>query len=109
MKTQNKVQLIGYAGHEPQVKEFSSGSKKATLNLATHHPVKKQNGEREWITTWHKVIAWNERAEYLADNFIKGSHLMVEGSLIYRTYEDKQGHTRYVTEIRANFFVNLDR
>lgn len=109
MKTQNKVQLIGYAGSEPQVRLFASGSKKASLSVATHHPRKKDTGEVEWVTTWHSIIAWNERAEYLAENFIKGSHLLVEGSLVYRTYEDKQGHTRYITEIKANYFLNLDR
>jgi Single-strand binding protein family len=68
-----------------------------------------KNGERKWITIWHDVIAWDKTADYAERNFVKGSKILVEGELTYRTYADQQGHTRYLTQITAKNLLNLDR
>jgi single-strand DNA-binding protein len=107
MKTQNKVQLIGYAGDDPELRTLPSGTKKAYMRIATH--VKSKEKEDEWIPTWHNIVAWDEHAQRLADNFSKGSHMMVEGALYYRSYQDKTGQTMHVTEINTSHFLNLDR
>jgi single-strand DNA-binding protein len=109
MKTLNKVQLIGYLGEDPKVLNCANGSKLVKLNLATHHPGKNEKGDKVYVSCWHSVIAFDKPAEIAEKNFTKGSHVMVEGHLVYNTYEDKNGHTRYVTEIKAAYFTNLDR
>jgi single-strand DNA-binding protein len=109
MKTQNKVQLIGYVGNDPVIRQFESGSKTVRLRIATHWPLIKENGEKQWATTWHTAIAWNRKAELMADQFSKGSHILIEGALQYREYTDKNGQLRSVTEIKAIYFLNLDR
>jgi single-strand DNA-binding protein len=55
------------------------------------------------------VVAWDKVAAYAENNFVKGSRILVDGQIIYRTYPDRQGHLRYVTEIKANSLQNLDR
>ncbi|MEO8173116.1 MAG: single-stranded DNA-binding protein [Sediminibacterium sp.] len=107
MKTQNRVNLVGYVGDDPVLRTLPSGTMKAFIRVATH--IQSKETKDEWIPTWHNVIAWNEDAQKLADNFSKGSHILLEGSLQYRTYADKQGQTQYVTEISTTHFLNLDR
>lgn len=109
MKTQNKVELIGYVGKDPAVFTLPSGDKKVNFRLATHVPSKKDNGETEWVPTWHNVVAMRSKAETALTHFIKGSHVMVIGSLVYRNYTDKEGISRMITEIVASRFIDLDR
>jgi single-strand DNA-binding protein len=111
MKERNVIQLIGYVGDEPAVKKFNNGNQVARIRVATHAPVKTEGNEQnpKFSTTWHTVVAWAESAVYAANNFIKGSRIMVDGKLIYRTYLDKTGHTRFITEIIAYSLTNLDR
>lgn len=109
MKTQNSVQLIGYLGCDPIIKTRPDGTSLARIRLATDFYRKNEDGSIFRKTTWHEVIAWNRLAEKVTGQFIKGSHILVEGSIEYRTYEDKAGHTRYITEIRASKLLNLDR
>ena len=108
MKTQNKVQLIGYLGKDPVILITEKG-KIAKIDLATDVFIKDESGKSVRITTWHAVVAWDNKAEEVENNFIKGSHVLVEGQIIYRTYPDIAGHLRYVTEIKAQTLMNLDR
>ncbi len=96
MKTQNKVQLIGYVGNDPVIKTASNGSKLARIRMATNTFFKNEQGEKITHTSWHDVIAWKKKAEMAENNFLKGSHILIEGHIIYRTYEDKAGHRRRV-------------
>jgi len=106
---QNKVQLIGYVGTSPVMKKLPDGSKRAGLRVATHHLIKKKDGTKDYQTIWHDVVAWDKTAEYAERSFVRGSHIIVEGSIVYRTYADQLGHTRYLTFIQAKNLVNLDR
>ncbi len=109
MKTINKVELIGYLGLDPIVTTTDKGVKKAVLRVATHYYTKGTGDEKTPHTVWHDVVAWEKKAEAVENNYIKGSHIRIEGKLVYRTYEDKAGHTRYVTEVKAETLMNLDR
>jgi single-strand DNA-binding protein len=106
---QNSIQLIGYVGKDPIVKVWNNGNKRANLRVATHHLIKTPGKEKLFATTWHEVIAWDHAADYAERSFVKGSHILVDGSIVYRTYPDATGHTRYVTEIKADTLINLDR
>ena len=109
MKTQNNVQLIGYLGIDPVIRKFPNGNVKASLRLATDIYRKDDTGKVFRKVTWHNIVAWGTMAEKMANDFIKGSHVMVQGELIHSTYEDLTGHTRYVSEIKAKTLMNLDR
>jgi single-strand DNA-binding protein len=102
----NKVTLIGNLGQDPEVKHFDSGSCNAKFSLATSQKRKNKEGDLETETQWHNVILWGKQAE-LAEKFLqKGSKVYVEGSIKYRSYDDKDGVTKYITEIMG-FIVNF--
>jgi single-strand DNA-binding protein len=106
----NYVLLIGYVGLDIVMKTASNGSKRVSLRVATHNG-SRRNEKGQFIdkSTWHDVVAWDKTAEYAERSFVKGSKLLVEGKIIYKTYADKHGHKRYVTEIKAYSLQNLDR
>jgi len=80
------------------------------FRLATHHRIPSKEKEAQYVSTWHRVVAWeNKMIEEIAGNALKGSHVMVEGMLSYRSYTDEQGKTHHVSEIKATSFYNLDR
>ena len=99
----NKVQLIGNLGRDPEVRSTANGSKVATLSVATSRRWKNKAGEDQEKTEWHRVVLWNNRGSGLADvaerYLKKGDRVFVEGRVEYRTWEDRDGKTRYSTEI----------
>lgn len=107
----NKVILIGNLGADPEVRSTSSGSRVATISLATSRVWKNQAGERQEKTEWHRVVLWNNRGSSLADVVEryckKGDKVYVEGSIEYRTWQDREGQTRYTTEITARELIML--
>jgi single stranded DNA-binding protein len=107
MKTKSTTQLIGYLGTDPVIKKCSNGRLLATLRIATDTRIEK-GGAITYRPTWHNVAVWGELVNRL-DNVIKGSHVLVEGSLEYQIYIDGSGHKRYVTEVNAHSFTDLDR
>lgn len=101
----NKVQLIGHLGMNPEVKDFENGKKLAKFSVATKQSYRDTNGDKVEDTQWHNVIAWGKDAE-LAEKFLaKGSYVTIEGRIVYRNYEDKEGQKRYVTEIVLNDMI----
>ena len=105
----NRVQLIGNLGAAPEVRNLNSGKKVAQFSMATSETYKNSAGERVQETQWHQVVVWNKLAE-IAENFLdKGKRVAVEGKLTYRSYEDKNGVKRYVTEIVASDILMLDK
>ena len=103
----NKVQLIGNLGVDPELKNLESGKTVARLSLATSETYKKGSGENVTETQWHNLVAWGKTAEIAGKYLKKGSRIAVEGKLINRSYEDKKGVKRYVTEILVNEFLML--
>lgn len=108
MKSLNHIQLIGYLGKDPQFIKFKTGKEMARLRMATDTYVH-EAGERKKYTEWHTIKIWGPQVERIRNYLIKGSHVLVDGRLGYSSYTDKDGQTRYFTEIRANYLVDLDR
>lgn len=109
MKTKNSVQLIGYLGKDPMLKTAVNGSNFARLSVATDYFRRRKDGTIVKKTNWHNVLVWDWLAEKIPGNFITGSHVLVEGDIRNRTYKDKQGIIRLITEFHASVLLNLDR
>ena len=95
----NKVQLIGHVGNDPEIKTFDGGKKLAKLNVATNESYKNDKGEKVEDTQWHSLIAWGKTADIIENYVVKGKEIAIEGKLTHRSYEDKTGEKRYVTEV----------
>ena len=108
MKTQNEVQLIGYLGQDPMISTAANGSKRAYLRLATDRYRKLEDGSAWKQTTWHDIVVWDKKASKVENDFIKGSHVLVEGQIEHRRYF-KNNERRFITQIRATKVMNLDR
>ncbi len=103
----NKVQLIGRLGQDPDIKTLDSGKKVAHFTMATNENFKSADGTKTEETTWHSIVAWNGLAE-LASNYLKkGREVCIEGRISYRSYTDKNGLPKSVTEIVASDLVLL--
>jgi single-strand DNA-binding protein len=105
----NKVQLIGHLGLHPEIRVFESGTKIARMRMATNESYKNSDGERITETMWHQLVAWGHLADIAEKYLQKGSELMIEGKLTNRQYTDKEGITRYVTEIQVSELLMLDK
>lgn len=103
----NHVQLIGNVGQEPTITNLESGKKVARFSLATNEFFKNTNGEKTQNTEWHTVVAWGKTAEIIEKYAGKGKEIGVSGKLKSRSYEDKDGIKRYVTEVEANEILLL--
>lgn len=105
----NRVQLIGNLGKDVELFNFDSGSKKAILTLATNEYYKNNKGEKVTDTQWHTIVAWGNLAELMASSLEKGNEVVVNGKLTQRSYDDKQGNKRFVTEVVANEFMRVTK
>ncbi|TXG39563.1 single-stranded DNA-binding protein [Seonamhaeicola maritimus] len=95
----NKVQLIGNIGQEPVITMLESGKKVARLSLATNESYKNSEGEKQTDTNWHTLVAWGKTADIIEKYVTKGKEIAIEGKLNSRSYDDKEGNKRYVTEV----------
>jgi len=103
----NRVQIIGNLGADPELRTTTNGARVASLSVATSRRWNDRQGQQQEKTEWHKVIFWEKLAE-LCERYLKrGDRVYVEGSIEYRQYEDKEGQTRYVTEIRGREIIML--
>jgi len=103
----NKVQLIGNLGNSPEVKTFDGGRKTVRFSMATNESYRNSQGERITETQWHNLIAWGKLAD-IAERFLeKGKEVAIEGKLINRSYQDREGNKRYITEIQVNELLLL--
>ena len=105
----NSVQLVGHLGKSVDVKSLPSGSKVASVSMATNDYYKNNKGETVQDTQWHNLVAWGSIAESMGKYLEKGSEIMVQGKLVYNTYEDKDGNSRTNSEIRVNEFIKLSK
>jgi len=95
----NKVILVGNLGKDPELRYTPSGAAVATFSLATTSPFKDRDGNR--TTEWHNVVAWRQLAEICGKYLHKGKQVYVEGRIQTRSYDDRDGNKRYITEIIA--------
>jgi len=104
----NRVQLIGHVGQEPEVKTINN-KKVATLTIATNDFYYNEKSDKVEQTEWHRVTAWGKTAEIIEKYVIKGKEIAVEGKLTHRSYDDKDGNKRYVTEILVSELLLLGK
>jgi single-strand DNA-binding protein len=98
----NKVQLIGHLGKQPDVHTTETGKKWARFSVATNEVYRSAKGDKVTETQWHNLVAWGKVAE-IAEKFLnKGSEVAIEGKLVNRSYTDKEGNKKYVTEVQVN-------
>jgi single-strand DNA-binding protein len=109
MASMNKVELIGNLGTDVDIRFTSNGNAVANLRLATNRKYKNKAGETKSDTQWHRVVVWGKRAESCAEFLKKGSPVYLSGRLQTRSWEDKDGITRYTTEIVAEDVQFLGR
>ncbi len=100
--TLNKVQLIGRLGKDPELRYTPAGVAVATMTIATNESYKDKDGKMVENTDWHRVVAWRKLAEICGQYLRKGSLVYFEGKLKTRSYEDRDGVKKYVTEIVAD-------
>ena len=103
----NKAILIGNLGSDPEIRTTAGGTRVANFNVATSRSWTGRDGQQQEKTEWHKIVAWDKLAD-IAERFLKkGERVYIEGEIEYRSYEDKEGVTKYVTEIRAREMMML--
>ena len=108
MRSVNKVILLGHLGADPEVRYTQGGTAVANLRIATNESYNdKTSGERIEKTEWHRVVAWGKLAEIVGQYLTKGRQVYIEGQLQTRQWQDKDGNTRYSTEVRASDLVML--
>ncbi|MGJ8551040.1 single-stranded DNA-binding protein [Winogradskyella wichelsiae] len=105
----NKVQLIGNLGNDPEITNFESGKRLAKFSVATNETYKNAKGEKVTDTQWHNVVAWGKTAEVVEKFVTKGKEVAIEGKLTSRSWEDKDGVKRYITEIVCSELLMLGK
>lgn len=95
----NKVILVGNLGKDPEVKYLEGGIAIAKFPLATTEQIKDKNGQRQDQTEWHNIVLWRGLAEIAEKYLRKGQTIYLEGKIRSRSYDDKDGNKRYITEI----------
>lgn len=103
----NRVTLIGNLGQDPEIKTTENGKKVAHFSIATNDGFKNAEGQKVTETTWHNCVAWNGLADTVSRFLKKGQEVALEGRIVYRTYEDKKGVSKNITEIYLNDLVFL--
>lgn len=106
----NKVILLGNLGKDPEIRNLDNNVKKASFPVATSEVIKDRNtGEKRTETEWHNVVMWRSLADVAEKYLRKGNQIYLEGKIKSRSYTDRDGNTRYITEIVAENFVMLSR
>ena len=111
MASVNKVIIVGNLGKDPEIRTTSNGSRVASFSVATSRVWNDQGGSKQEKTEWHRCVVWNTKSSQLADiveRYVhKGDKLFVEGRIEYRQWQDKDGQTRYSTEINVRELIML--
>jgi single-strand DNA-binding protein len=109
MKGLNKVTLIGNLGNDPEILTLEGGTALAKFSIATNESFRNEKGDLVTQTEWHNILLWRSLAENAAKYLKKGSLVYLEGKLKTRSYSDKDGIKRYVTEIIGESFIVLNK
>lgn len=105
----NSVRLTGFLGNDPEVRKFGENKSLARVSIAVNERFKNQQGEWLTDTQWHHLVLWGKHAVFAEKNLKKGSEVSIEGKLINRSYVDKEGDAKYVTEIVVNEIHTFQR
>ena len=109
MGSVNKAILVGNLGRDAELRYTPGGAAVATLSLATTEIWNDKSGQRQEKTEWHRIVLWGKQAETLQEYLLKGRQIFVEGRLQTRKWDDRDGNTKYTTEVRADRVVLLGR
>ena len=105
----NSVQLIGHLGADPKSHKFENGGLKVSFSMATNDYYRDKNGEKVKETEWHNIAAFGKTAEIAGKYLKKGSEVILRGKLTTRSWDDKDGNKKYMTEIVANEIVMFNK
>ena len=105
----NKVQLIGNLGKDPEIVNLESGKTLAKFSIATNESYKNAQGEKITDTQWHNIVAWGKTAQIIEKYVGKGKEVAIEGKLTSRSYDDKDGNKRYITEVVCSELLMLGK
>src|SRR5688500_9770823 len=99
--------MIGNLGSKPEVKNTETGKKLAQFSIATHESYRNAKGEKVTETQWHRVVAWGKVAEVAEKYLDKGKEVAIEGKLVTRSYNDKEGSKKFITEVQVGELLML--
>ena len=105
----NKVQLIGNVGQQPDVRVTENGHKMARFSIATHQVYNDAGGKKITETQWHNLVAWGKLAETVEKYVPSGREIAIEGKLVHRSYTDKEGAKKYITEVQVGEILLLGK
>lgn len=105
----NKVILVGNLGKDPDLRYTASGTAVCNFSIATTESYKDRDGNKQEKTEWHSIVAWRQLAEICGKYLVKGKQVYIEGKLQTRKWEDRDGNTRYTTEVVADQMQMLGR
>jgi single-strand DNA-binding protein len=105
----NSVQLVGNIGKDIILTTFDKGSQKASITIAVSEFYANIKGEKVKKTEWYNLIAWGKIAQLMSESLTKGNEIAVQGKLSSRTYQDKEGKTKYITEVIVSEFYKVNR
>src|SRR6478672_3322128 len=97
----NKVILVGRLGQNPEIRYTPSGAAVSNFSVATNESWTDKSGQKQERTEWHKVVVWGKLAELCGQYLAKGRQVYLEGRLQTRQWQDKDGQTKYTTEVQA--------
>ena len=103
----NKACILGNAGKDAEIRYTNNGKAVATFSIATSESWKDQSGAMQERTTWHNIVAWERLAEICGNYVKKGKQLYIEGRIQNRSYDDKDGVKKYISEIVATDLILL--
>jgi len=109
MASLNKVLLIGNLGRDPELRYTPSGRAVANFSIATTEQWKDKEGQKQDRTDWHNIVLWGRQAEIAKDYLRKGKQIYLEGRIQTRSYDDKEGNKKWITEIIGDRFLMLGR
>ncbi|MEO1219205.1 MAG: single-stranded DNA-binding protein [Bacteroidota bacterium] len=95
----NKVILLGNLGRDPETKHLENGRARTNFTLATNETYKNREGAKVTNTEWHNVVLWTPIAEIAEQYLSKGKQVYIEGKLTSRSYVDREGQTKHITEV----------
>lgn len=103
----NKAILVGNLGRDPELTYTPSGKAVCKFTLATTERWTGQDGQRQENTIWHNIVAWGKPAEIINEYMAKGRQIYLEGRIVNRSYDDKDGNKRYISEVVVQNFQFL--
>lgn len=98
----NKAMLIGRLGRDPEMRYLQNGTPVCSFSMATTEKWSDKQGQKQESTEWHKIVVWAKLAELCGQYLTKGRECYVEGKITTREFKDKNGQTKYTTEIVAS-------